>query len=630
MKKWRKIISLSLATLMFVGSLAGCASTGGGTSTSEEKVKKLNYVLYDKKGSLYYSALDGSDDILVAKSDEENEYGRPYEYGAMTTLTENQNRLFYIKPINGDMYNGTLCYRDVLEDKSLSDEVVIAKKAGYYKVSAGGETVIFCDYEGDVTMAYDVENEEEFKLGTSSHLMEISSDGKRAIYACYDSEKDKNYGYEVEFGNDPQQLKQSFWSISHFEKDLSSYYFTYNEALYKKEFGGDAEKIVKNISSVEKMYDDGRFYYVLYDPESTDFDISDFLIDDMKESDANIEVVEYPAFLDREKFDSDAAWEAAYAEYMLQMEQAAATYDKTYRDEVREAYEGAAITTSNMALYFYDGKESHLVADFLTQDTSSNYLLPKFVFFESEPGVVFQSAFEFDGKVKMSEIEDYYSPESIVQTAMAKISKLYIARGGKIQDIDLPSKVGAMDKDQLKLAKDEKSFYLLHNAYDEELYYDLYQFHIDDFSVTDSERVAKQVGSSPWMTFDDGRVLYSTIDFHDGYYIGDIYLGEEKIAKFAYLVFSNDETQEFALLENFDLDAGTGTLVYYKNFEPQEIDKKVQYAYLTPAGETMYRKNVDRETWVGDLYHYNNGEGELVSKKASYVDTTMRYEDLVG
>ena len=138
MMKKTKRFTIVLAAMLLLGAVAGCSNTG------VAEIKPLSYALYEKKGNLYYSALNGSEDVLLSKNltGDEEDYNFSLEYGVTTTLSENQKRLFYVK-MSEELYSGTLYYRDVLENGELSDEVRIGKDTFYYKVSADGNHVVY-------------------------------------------------------------------------------------------------------------------------------------------------------------------------------------------------------------------------------------------------------------------------------------------------------------------------------------------------------------------------------------------------------------------------------------------------------------------------------------------------------
>ncbi len=635
----KRITAIFLAATLMLGSLAGCSSTdtgsSGGSSSgtkSQSKVQPLNAVFYDKNGSLYYMSLESGEEILVAKDHGDSEWGHASEYGAMSFLSDNQKRFFYITPADdGSMYGGALYYRDVLEDHSLSDATRIAKSVDYYKVSSDGRYVI---YSGDdKTYLYDVEEEEKTKLADElTYRIEISKDSKRAVYSHYVYEEDTMVSYELEFGSEPEELEQGIYNFVDVSDDLSEYYFVaVDNAVYKKSFGKEAEMLAEDVFYVPRIYDGGQFYYLSADFESTDFDVRDFIIDDMIDFDAMEQEVEYPDYPSREDYDTDEQWRAAYNEYNEMQELASRIEAKEYRDEIRRGLDGETLSTLKLSLHYFDGKKAQLVADFISEDFSYQYLSANSMFFENEPRAVFFSAFEFDKKVKMSELNTYFDTQGLLAEAMGQVSNLYIANGAEVEKVDLPGKLQSLHEAQLRLSGDEKSFVLLYKEKDAyNFLFEGYQCYLKGNSVGEIERIGKEIDLYPFYSTKDGRALFNTITTRGDYYLGDVHLGDEKIAEDARLLFFDKESEEFALIQDIDVETGFGTLVYFKDFEPQVVDDQVSRAFRTPAGELIYYKNVDSDSWVGDLYRYYDGESERIAKKAEYVDVTLTFNDLAG
>ena len=624
--KRKKTLFGILAVLLFMGWTAGCTGAG---DLGESKAEPLNYLLYEKKGNMYYSALDGSDEILLAKNDSGEGWGLAEEYGALTTLSEDQKRLFYVEIEEGSMFDNTLYYRDVLKNGALSDARRITQNVSYYRVSANGQMVLTSSYEDERSRLYDLENDEKIDLGLPTYSCAMSKDGKRVVYSYYDSEKDRSFGYELEVGKEPEQIAKSDLYFVHSEEDLSSYYYMANGELYRKSFGKEEQLLVEDVFSVEKMYASGEFYFLRYDDQADGFDVRDFIIDDMAERDVDLEEVLYPEYPSREEFATDEEWETAYGEYVKLLELAEMLNGKSYREELREGFEGKPLESVNISLHFYDGKKEHLVAEFLPDDPETIDILDNVIYFEKEPGALIRAGFEFDDKVKLSELH-YYDLSSLIQSAISHISSLYIADGAQIERVELPPAVDGLQNDYFHISKNEKSFYLIHNTSEQSDEFDLYRFQLNGRSVSQGEQMAQKIASDPFKIFSDGKVLYSTIEHRDGRLIGDIYLDERKLADSAYLQCFDEERETFVLLEEVDYESGEGTLARYEGYEPQEIDTKVRLAFINRAGNLFYYKNFDQDEWNGNLYFARDGEGELVSKGVSYIDPTLTMDDLAG
>ncbi len=621
----KRILAILCVTSLLIGSLAGCA---GNSASNGSKVQPLNYLMYYKDGKLYYDALNGSDPILLTKDSGDESWSKYLEYSATTTLTENQKRLFYLELNNEDNYFGTLYYRDVNDDGTLSDEQKVADDTFFYQVSADGNYLVYSDFESDDLYYHDVAKQESEKIGKATATFYLSKDGKKVVFSWYDSEKEQAAAYEYEQGKEAVKIgKDGAWIVGEVG-DLTSYYYRGYQHLYHKEFGKEPTVIAKNVLDVGKIYDSGEIYFFRYDEEDDGFDVAEFIVDDMFDHDNQVPYAEYPKFPLESEYPNADEYHKAYQAYLDQYQMANEFQKVEVRDQIRWAIEGDPIEGINLSLHFYDGKEEHLVANYLNVPEYGMYTdaMAKFL---DEPAAIFPSAMERDGKVKLSELQNTYNVAGMISEAMGRLSSYYYAKGAEVTKVDTPQFDHAYD-DYTFLSGDKKSVYILHKQadYSERSYHDLYELKIEKNSLAEPEKLLEKIDEWPMATFDDGSLLCFQV-IKGQIYEHDAYLDGEKIAKSTSLQWHDSKTKQFALIENIDPDERVGKLVIYDGDQKIEVDKDVYQSVRNKAGEIFYYKNLDPETYNWDLYHYKDGETTLIAKKTQYIDPEKTYDDLV-
>ncbi|MBE6963979.1 MAG: hypothetical protein E7443_05230 [Ruminococcaceae bacterium] len=572
------------------------------------------YALYVKEDEIFFNDLKKNSESwqvtsrLVAAEGIDNETlaYRNSTLGFCSYMSEDGKYLFFPDKLSYD--DGfTLYYKKVSDPEAKA--IKIDSDVRYYAVNTSASIVTYQKHgEGDLYQ-YKIKEDSKDKVAGDVDEFYVSDDGTKICYLNSESNLYLNVNGEKE------KLAGDVYNVYYVTEDFSTVYYLKDDCLYKQTEGADKEKIASNVRGVLRIYDSGEIYYVTEDTET--HKMADYVTDDMKAADALISYPAYPTYPKAPsspyRWDYDtyseysnalAIYRANYAawqdtcdrldeEYYDAVE---AYWDKDSRDDLREDLKEETLEITNLSLCFYDGTEETVLTDTYDSGTSASDA-PVIVFSAYDPSHI--------EKVKLSEIDDIYDVEDMVEEALYTSSEFYIAVKDSATLIEQENTATAF-----RINTSGTIVYYLDNISDKAETGDLYRISISNGTAGTPEVYDSDVYIYGLYGFvSDGEFAYlKEYDSGDG--VGDLYINGKKIDHevLTYSLTRNPDLGIICYFTDFDPEKKCGTLNLYNGKEAVEIDNDVYSCSITPGGRVLYLYDYSLKNYEGELREWSNGE----------------------
>ena len=539
--------------------------------------KAPNYGLYVKDGELMYSKLSGksfevSSDFMNADFSESD-----------VKVNKDVSIIFYPdKTSSGSGYN--LYFRSLKKTKA--EAVKISNNVTRYKINEDGSYAFFMK-DGDL-YEYNVKKESSEKISSKVSSFYISENGKTVVFTTYKEDGTTDLYYRKS-GKDKEKIDGKIGNVSKITEDFDIVYYTKENDdektttmdLYKCKLGKDSEKLISKISGIVRIYDDDLVYY--YKSETKEAKLSDYIYDDMEESDSKISRPDYDDFDDYDEY------EEAYEEYQ----------QKLARDEIREELEDATFSNTVKTLYFFDGKESKEIADDFrgTKVTGSD-----------DPVVVYTVS--SSEKIKLSEIENYYNFENL----LSGVGDVYVANEENTMKLEQD------DAQDFELNEDADTLYFIDDLSEDGDYGTLYTVAIKKKKL--GEKKTYDTDVYEFDLYDDEVVYFKDVDEDND--SGELYFNKKKVdhdvdvdniryvEKTDILVYTTDPTVDGYTLKVYDGKA-------------KGVGNEIAYYAITSEGDILFLRDYSSFSG-GDLYIYN-GKAKKLDTDVTYIFDTYVEED---
>ena len=544
--------------------------------------------LYISDGELYYAEKLGKKGFEVTEDLDEPDFG----YYDAIQLSKDGKKLFYPDKPEGD--NFTLYYRNPSKPKK--DGIKIDGGVSSYAISEKGDYVVYV--KNDDLHWSNLKKDE--KVEKDTHKFALSADGKELIYVNSDGDL-----YKKKFGKDEVKIENEVEKVWFVSKDLKTVYFEKNENLYKSVNGKDPVKIVDDVVDVVKVWDSGEAYYTVKGEISLNFE--DIIDDDLATSDSMIREPVKPNTPSRY---SSSAWDRYWDDLDEYYDDYYEYEDKLERDELREEIKEALEEVQVENLYYYDGRKATLVAENFSD--REDYAMDETV-------LVYSSAStSVENKLKMSDIESYYSAESVISEAMDSSETMNLAVKAK-------SSVVGEDITSIYVDNEGSMVYykqIISDEDDEETEYNLCTAKITGSKLSKAQVIDTAESISLYGLF-DGKVAYlKDIDEDDN--CGDFYVNgkliDSDVHRYSISTYTKEDdnyVDTFYYGVDYDEDDGTYTLKSY-NGRVKELRQDVTGGTVVCDGQYIFTTEDESDDEI-DIYMLKGKKDVLVAEDATRI-----------
>lgn len=534
-----KYLKLGLAAIALILVVAIVVSIFSGLGA------KNNYALYIKDGELFYAEMPKGKPVEVSED------GGSYS----ARLSKDGKNLFYLDDYDSDDGTYTLFYRNVTKKNAEPVKLDSGIRSGNWTLSENGKTVVYIKNDNLFTHNLKKNN----KIASDVEDFYCSADCKTIWYiADYEEievEDEDGYTYYEDSytlykysGKKAAKVDDGAIDICDISEDGDDILYKLDNDLYLKKGKKDTVKIASD-AEAGVMYEDGSFYYYTAGEEFTAWD----LIEDDVKGDENYD------------------------------------YLREYLKE--ETSDGPT------NLYFYNGKESKLVAEGIMEEGGD---------LSYETAVIAFMAIE-GGEMPTMKLSEYAENSSKAmqewREELQEMTKLYVAIKDKASLVDLDEVY------DVSVSDDGKTVYVLTELDDEEYTGTLHKLTLNKKKVKKTQEIDTDVAASYNGFVGNYYVYFKDVENREG----DMYIDGKEVDTDVYTnnLEYCEETNTMLYYVDYNMDKSEGTLKQYKKGKVTKIQDDVHKAVFTPEGEILY------------LYDYSKGEGELFvwnGRKAAKLD----------
>lgn len=574
------------------------------------KSKVPNYALYIKDKEIFYS--DFSKDPIQVTSDfvsgdidndELADSGEMLNYFAR--LAKDGKTMFFVDKLDEGDSGYSLYYRNIKKPKQ--EPVKIDSSVSNYTVSDDVSTVTLLTTDG-VLYQYSMKKDEKEKVASDVSDFYASKDGKKLVYL-----NDDNKVYLKNAGKDAEAADSDVEYIKHVTEDCTKVYYIKENTLYVKAEGKDKAKIAADVDNVIKIYESGEVYYTK--KNEAEIKLSDYVEDDMKSADESFVMPEYPSYPSWWDYDTNEAYEKAYAEYEKKYDAYYEAYDKQYeieqRNRIRESLTEGTMENNSKTLCFYNGSEEKVISEVYSDYESVASESPAIIFNAYNQGEV--------AKVKISEISSSWDVENLVREALYSSADDYVAVK------ETASVIEQENADSYRISSDASVVYFLDNMNDDVDSGDLYKMAISGGKASKPELYDSDV-SSILTLFENGDVLYYK-DYDYGDYDGTLYINKSKVADDARMqdISGYNSLGKLMFFTDYSSKSEQGVLNVYENGKVTKIADDVHDATLLPNGNIIYLSNYSIRNYKGDLYLSKGSKAEKLDEDVVAIYKILEY-----
>lgn len=545
------------------------------------------------------------DDYDDDENNDDNEIDITQYYAFLvgsTKLNNDGKRVFFpdkFQSFSQMQSSYSLYYKDLYRSEE-EEAVKVDSDVMSYEISTDGNTVTYLKKEDKKLYSYNLTDKEKIDDDVSDYY--VSDDGQKIWYTTNEG------GLYLKYvGKDTQKLESNLEStIINYKsikinKAMDTVWYLKDGSVYKISEGKDKEKLVSGVETVKEFYDGGEFYYIKEDKKV--IKLSDFIDDDLTESDSKITEPEEPSWsYYRERYFDDyyetyddmcEAYNNAYEKYEEKMEK---WYDKEERDDLRDDLEDEDLTLNTLC--YYDGNKEKVL--------SKNYYMGNFSFYDDEistPIYAFTSyPSSLDYKIKLSEISDDLDNklDELFSTLNSKFEaeqKTYICIKDNMSETEL--------SDLCAVTKDGKTIYYYDDG-------DVYEMNISAGKTQKGTLYESDV---------DRFILVGDSDTPLVVKDDVLYLNKQKI--------DNVDNDDAFILAYYDdkvfYENSDGVTKMIEDGKSVKITDDGTYATVTPGGDVLYLYDYSDKYKKGDLYIYKNGKSEKLDFDVEYIVSRSGY-----
>lgn len=599
-----------------------------GVSEKKETEWTIKKELYVKDEELFVSDMPGkkgmrlTSELLKGKDGDMKEwYSTDYnKISYSIDITDDNKRVFFPDKFDGKSY--TLYYNDT--GKSSKEKVKIdsdLSEDSLYFVSSDGNIVTYFKEDDSELYQYNISKNEKTKidsdLGSGLFSIYLESEGNEVYYI-----KEGGDLYLKKAGKDKEKIDDDVEEILAsnlvYDKDETSGVFYLKEGnVYKKEDGKEKEKLVSDVDNVARTYLKQNSFYYTKEKEGSAVLLMDYVEDDMKEQDADIEdpgdEPKYPSLLD---YGSVAAYQKAVDEYNEAYDEYLKAEDKYEakrdRDTLRQELKEEEISNRGKTLYYYDGKKENKVSDNFGTLESRTYKKPILVFSVSES--------KERKKVKLSKIESIYDvyDELGYDYLSTSSGKIAIAIGDKVSDIEGENIKTAT------ISREGNHLYFVTNIKKNKNYGDLYEVKVKNGKLEKAKLYDEDVCYEMIGVSGDSQVLYFK-DYKNSE--GTLYINKKEVDEdvYSYGMLGNYSSKEIFYYMDYNSDKDKGSLRVYNGKKAKTIAEDVNDFEVFDDGSVMYLYDYSINKNKGDLNYYKNGKNKQVDEDVTAIFHYMDY-----
>lgn len=555
-----------------------------------------NYVLYLKEGELMFSGLSNIKPFQV--TDDSTTASAAY----YTRISKNEKTIFYLDDVEGGV--GKLYYREL--NKPKKDAEKIDSDVSHFMVNEQGNRVTY--YKEGKLYQHNLKDREKLASDVKAGNWAVSEDGKNVIWLNQDGK-----AYFLKVGSKKEKIDSNITQIIQASDDCKTVWYLKDDNLYVKESKKDKKKIASDVETVLCVYETGELYFTKSDTKT--ISLKDYVIDDMKEIDAQMVEPEYPNLGDFFDIydDYDEAYNAYYDAVDAYYEARDAWWDKQDRDDLRTDLEGETLEFDVYDLYFYDGKKVKTVAENIDRyelECSYNKAVIAFnTFAETEVE-----------KIKLSEVSYLYEVREHVEYAFEMHEAMYVA----VQDSK--TKVTLNDIDEIQISPDGKMIYAFCESDLDTEKGDLYKIAISGKKLKTAEKIASDAYAYG-VEFVEGNKLAYFKDVEGD--CGTLYIDKKKIDSEVsiYSVYYYEALKGILYCTDVDDEDESYTLMQYKDNKKTEIAEDVHDYEVTSKGKIVYLCDYNVDKSEGDLYLYDKKDSKQIDDEVSMIITIRSWND---
>lgn len=560
-----------------------------------------NSAIYIKDGELYYSNSSKiepwqiTSNLFDTEIDDYNIFSDSNYVSLYTSLSEDGKILFYTDRINSNDSGRSLYFRHT--DKPNDEPSKIDSEVKSFRFSTSGDRVAYLKGSDSILYTHNLTDKE--KVDSDVDTFRMSKDGKKLCFLTNDDGL-----YLKNDGSDKEKIDSDVDSLSYITDDFSTIYYMSDDALYKKSEGKDKEKIADDVESVIKVYDSGEVYFYRGNDDLSK-NLSEYIDDDMKDSDKNISKPKEPKTPSRSDYKSYSAYSKAYDIYLDELdeynEKIAEYTDVANRNTLRDEYFDESFKIYNRAhsLCYFDGKTEKVLTEELSSDS--------YTASDENPILVFSIYDQMnDSKIKMSDTENISAIseiEDLISDKLFSSKKTYIAINGTMTAFE------SNEPTSVDFSSDGNTVYFLDDVSNS--HGDLYKMSISGGKVEKPVLYDSNVYTLTYFAENGKYVYYKDVNNDKG----ELFVDKEKIDfdvnLYGSTKFVNDKIY---YITDWNNDNYRGTLNVFSNGKKEKIADDAGDYIATPDNEVFYLYDYSASNYKGDLLLYKNGKSEKIDE----------------
>ena len=588
-----------------------------------------NYALYLKDGEVYFNSLKKRSESVQLTSDlcgdsdasDEQLANEAYDLSWRVTMSKDGKYIFFPDK-NDDNNLYTIYYKEV---KNLDMKPVKVDSDIYHYYVNDASTIVTYLKNNNIYQ-YNIKADSKDKIVSDVNNYYVSDNGKKILYYNYDNDL---YLYS---NDDKEKLASNIDNLSYVSEDLNTVYYLKESKLYKQVVGKDKERIDSDVDSVLNVYDSGEIYYIKNNTET--LSLMNYVVDDMKEADANVQYPTYPTYPDapkyptRSKYKTDAEYQTAYNTYKKAYadwekvcdtirddydDKVDAYYAKSDRDNLRQSLSNKTIERSVFTLYYYNGKEETVLSESFARN---NY---NYSTFTEKPLIAFEAYKETDiEKVKLSEVKYASDVSERVNEALNSSLDKYLAINGTATLLEQENISG------FRFNKSGSALYYFDNPSEDGYYGDLYRIAIEDGKAGKAELYDKDVyKSTRYFTENDDVIYFKDYKENEGV----LYINKNEVASDVYVYgIDYSDSDDIFYLTDWNQEKEQGTLNVYNGKESVEISEDVANITITPDDRVLYLYDYSMKSFEGELFEWNDGKIRKIDEDVTAIIPVFEFE----
>lgn len=620
---YRYPVLLLIAAMLIMSVLSGCEQA--------EQAEQLAFYVKDQQ--IYCTSLDKINPIALTSDfhpdtypEEQTSYLSMYT-GILTKSDPSGKRVVYPEKFNLENSKYTLFHRDLSKD-GVSEPFKIVENAPQYLLPENSDHMIYLGTQNDLYQ-YNFKTKKNEKLSDDIYDFFIFDKGKRLIYGNNNGDLFEKIGDQ-----ESQKIDSEVTYFLHAEEEDSTLFYHKSGALYKKAADQPVEQIDTGVTEIIKAYDSGQVYYLKF--EEGNLDLTEFIEDDMLETDAVMKAPETPQEPNIENYATNEEYLSAMNSYHEQMAEVQKFSEMTIRSELRYRMETEKIKINRSPLYYFDGKNTSKLIDY-TSFVPSSGVDSRILFAKDKPILGFWGFDKPNRKIPLSTFHSIYDLDGLLSLIVEKHSYQYLACENRIhrigKDSDYPSDEEEFPAPPMLtyISPNGKKALYINNVNTAHYTGDLNTIDIVDNKPQEPQFYDHDVSFGSAMLSDD-KIIYHKLTSAE-----TLYLNKEKLADYAFYspIGKTYPFERFLVNHYNDTSGGAGSLFIYEQNQLTKIadlnDAFFDF-YTTPSGDVFYIKRESTKAKTGDLYLYVPGKEDIKIDSGVHfiIHNRLKPQDIVG